>query len=521
MKCTRCEAYKNPYKINCEPFHGNPQAEILFVGEASGKTEVDGKLLNGVLVPFIGKAGKVLDELLSDIHLTRKDVAVTNACKCYIQDNEKPNRKILDACFPYLYFEIQKIKPKLIVALGETAFYALTGKNDFHKYIGRLMFSDKIKNNVYPVYHPAAIFYDGSKIDSLKDMFMEIPHLLDSKPVSIKNYEYKLIDSVKKLYQVLPILEESEVLLLDTETTGLSPYRDTLRIVQIGTEKDPKFIITKEVFEKCLDDLNPILKKAKIVGQGVIDFDFKFLNVKYGTDFAVIWDTMLAEYIISGVGNNDLTTLTWKYAPESGGYDEETYKAGGAHKVFDMGKLCQYGANDIGVLPIIKKKQEEQINANEKWPFLLHNILIPCDKSLTKMSIRGLRYDLEKVDEWDKHYKKLADGAFNQVRELEGVKECSKWFRESFNPRSSAHIKWLLLDYYKLPVLKKTDPSSKFPEGAPSIGKVEMARYAEQGNEYCELMQFYRAYQAVRKNFFSGVLPKLDDGVAHTNYSIH
>jgi len=77
-------------------------------------------------------------------------------------------------------------------------------------------------------------------------------------------------------------------------------------------------------------------------------------------------------------------------------------------------------------------------------------------------------------------------------------------------------VKWLLLEYFKLPVIKTTKKET------PSIGKGEMKRYAEQfKNPYCLVMEKYRSLQNIRDNFLSGIAPKLDNGIAHTKYSLH
>lgn len=147
---------------------------------------------------------------------------------------------------------------------------------------------------------------------------------------------------------------------------------------------------------------------------------------------------------------------------------------------------------------------------------LFENIMMPTNKILTEMSIRGIKYDIDEINKVDKVYAKKADAALDKAKMLPEIAECERHFRKQFNPKSPLHVKYLLLDLYKLPILKNTK------KGNPSIGKEEMKRYAkEHKNPYCKLMEKYRSLQGIRSNFLSGVLAHLKDGVAHTKYSLH
>jgi len=132
------------------------------------------------------------------------------------------------------------------------------------------------------------------------------------------------------------------------------------------------------------------------------------------------------------------------------------------------------------------------------------------------MSLRGIKLDIYTIYKTDEKYKLRAQKALMRAKVLPGIAECEYHFGQKFNPKSSDMIKWLLLDYYKLPVLKETK------KGNPSIQHKEMKTYAEKyDNKYCQIMEHYRSVEAIRKNFLSGVIPKLVGGVAHTTYSLH
>ena len=512
--CTRCRWHKNNY-VNCVSFDGNPNADIVFCGEAYGKTEALEK------EAFVGRAGDILNDALLKIGLDRKDIAIINAIKCYLPGNPTPTPKEMDACFPHVYREIKTINPKLVVAMGASAFYQLTGRTNFENYRGKIVFSDKIGYNVFTIFHPAATIYSSDRLESFLNDFKRIPSLVNYGKAKVRNYDFDIIPSVEEFDKIKKGLICSEHIYLDTETTGLDPFKDEITLLQLGNDSGRIYLIEPYILQDVKEDLQLIFSNTKVVAQNLA-FDAKFLYTKLGIWFeSWYWDTMIAEYIISGLYNNSLHALTCKYVPDMYGYDEKVISIGGAHNVKTKKMLCEYGANDVGVLRPIMKHQQGIIAKFPKWKYLLHKILIPNSKVLTSMSLRGVVYDIEKVKEYDRIFEKDAEDLLERVSKLESIRECEKFFKRPFNPKSSMMLRWLLLDYYKLPVLKKTKPTKNNPEGNPSVGKEEMEKYAEEyDNEYCKEMIEYRSLEAIRTNFFSGVLPKLHGNVAHTDYSI-
>jgi uracil-DNA glycosylase family 4 len=156
--CKKCDLWKSRKKA--VPGEGNPQSEIMFIGEAPGQTEdSEGK-------PFVGAAGKFLDTLISEPGLVRKDVFICNIVKCRPPRNREPRPAEIQACTPYLNRQIKIIKPKFIVALGthSTAyifqkaglpFSGITkGRGKFYQ--ARIL---GMEVTVFPTFHPAAALY--------------------------------------------------------------------------------------------------------------------------------------------------------------------------------------------------------------------------------------------------------------------------------------------------------------------------------------------------------------------------
>ena len=154
---------------------GNLDAEIVFIGEAPGKNEDEQGL------PFVGAAGKFLAEMLSTIHLERKDVYITNIVKYRPPNNRDPLPEEKQAFWPYLAQQLEIIQPKLVVTLGRHSMeYFLPEQkiSAIHGAPKRITFGSH-KLVILPLFHPAAALYNGGMRQTLIDDFSCIPNVLE------------------------------------------------------------------------------------------------------------------------------------------------------------------------------------------------------------------------------------------------------------------------------------------------------------------------------------------------------
>lgn len=143
---------------------GNPNADLMFVGEAPGEQED----LSGV--PFVGRAGQLLDKFLYAVDIERKDVYIANILKCRPPKNRDPLPEEETACIGYLREQVRLIRPKIIVCLGRIAAMKLI-KPDFKITQEHGMWFEKGNYLMTAVYHPAALLRDPrKKEDMLEDM---------------------------------------------------------------------------------------------------------------------------------------------------------------------------------------------------------------------------------------------------------------------------------------------------------------------------------------------------------------
>jgi len=146
---------------------GNPDAEVVFVGEAPGKNED----LQGI--PFVGAAGNFLNEMLATIGLTRKDIYITNIVKYRPPNNRDPLPEEKKAFLPFLESQLDVIQPKLVVTLGRHSMNCFLPDLQISECHGKPM---RLNGRVYlPLFHPAAALYNGGLRQTLLDDFARIP----------------------------------------------------------------------------------------------------------------------------------------------------------------------------------------------------------------------------------------------------------------------------------------------------------------------------------------------------------
>ncbi len=167
-RCTRCPLHQG--RTKSVPGEGPEDAEIIFIGEAPGFHEdQQGR-------PFVGAAGRFLEELLESIGLTRDDVFIANVIKCRPPSNRDPLPDEIEACKPFLDRQIELIQPKLVVTLGRFSMARAFPKARISRIHGQ---PRKISGVLYyPMYHPAAALHQPSLRSTVKEDMRRIPELL-------------------------------------------------------------------------------------------------------------------------------------------------------------------------------------------------------------------------------------------------------------------------------------------------------------------------------------------------------
>lgn len=161
-KCKKCELCNNRIQAVCGV--GNPNADIMFIGEGPGADEdKEGE-------PFVGKAGKLMNQAFIGLGITRENIYIANIVKCRPPQNRDPLKKEADACLDYLRNQVLLIKPKIIVLMGNIALKNILGE-EYGISSSRGKWVEKKGIKYMPTFHPAALLRDESKkIDFWNDL---------------------------------------------------------------------------------------------------------------------------------------------------------------------------------------------------------------------------------------------------------------------------------------------------------------------------------------------------------------
>ena len=176
--CTKCGLAQGRTQVVFGS--GDPDADLMFVGEAPGFHE------DKQGVPFVGAAGKLLEQLLAEIGSSRDQVYIANVLMCRPPGNRDPQQDEIDACEGFLYRKIELIEPRVVATLGNFATKLLSGRpTGITRVHGQEQETTLGGRRVllYPLYHPAAALYTPRMLDVLRSDFARLPELLGRETV--------------------------------------------------------------------------------------------------------------------------------------------------------------------------------------------------------------------------------------------------------------------------------------------------------------------------------------------------
>ena len=175
--CTKCPLHETRTKAVFGA--GNADAEVMFVGEAPGAEEDRQGL------PFVGRAGQLLNQLLGEIGMSREDVFIANVLKSRPPGNRDPQPLEIEACRPYLFEQVRLIEPKVVCTLGNFATKLLSGSPaGITKVRGTPQVHELGARTVFllPLFHPAAALRTPAVQETLRGDFQRLPELLAGPP---------------------------------------------------------------------------------------------------------------------------------------------------------------------------------------------------------------------------------------------------------------------------------------------------------------------------------------------------
>jgi DNA polymerase len=168
ITCPKCRLSET--RTHAVPGDGSSSAAVMFIGEGPGQNEDEQGL------PFVGRAGKLLDSLLAEVPLKRGDVFITNVVKCRPPGNRDPEPDEVAACYPYLLAQIALIRPRVIVTLGRHSMARFYPEGKISRDHGRIInIGERV---LLPLYHPAAALRNPALEQTLREDIRRIPEAI-------------------------------------------------------------------------------------------------------------------------------------------------------------------------------------------------------------------------------------------------------------------------------------------------------------------------------------------------------
>ncbi len=440
LRCEEC-----PFKGRTIGSSGPIDAEIVIVGESPGNRELrEGK-------PFVGDSGKILWSCIpEELH---SEIFVTNALQCMPLKSKKQSLigQATKACNERLIAEIKQHPRKLIIALGNSAMWSLTGNYGLKitQERGLIFNSELCEYGIMPIIHPAAIMHGTGTINQFRSDMKYALHIgkggskkkTISPKIVIVGEDISLEMATHKLQQ------NFKYVAADTETTGLNCQTDEILCLGLAVESEEVFVIPQEL---CND---PILKtflespNTKFIWHNG-KFDIQFWN-REGIEARVDEDTMLLNYALDEQGGiHDLETVGGSLlgAPNYKSMLKPYLpKKSDSYALVPKPVLYEYLGYDVSNTLQIWNVLRDRVRKDPHLEKLYTKILIPAANLLAWVESNGMMLDTHQLEENDIRLSGEIEAA---IKVLWDISETE------INPSSPAQVATLLFDKLGLPKIK-------------------------------------------------------------------
>jgi uracil-DNA glycosylase family 4 len=353
--CHDCRLWKSSqtgnglYSCNKMMGVGNPEAEIMFVGDWPGDEELKTK------IPFTGLMGQLLKRSATSVGISSEQCFYTHLCRCKPSFDKPPTKLEMNTCVKYLVEEIKRIRPKVIVALGGNVAVTLGVKGAITQIHGQVVDYevDDYKGKIIPINHPAYInnFVEQSK--QRKEWIQDLGKVLrvvkgEEGPVQ-KEVNYRVAKTPQDVNEIIEILLKAEWISYDCETTGFDCFRDKILLTSFSDEAGKGYVIpyqypgifNEEEQAAIKIQLGRVLGSPnvkKIMQNGKFDIQFLFANNIPIKMFA--FDTCLAHYLLDENSRHGLDAIVPTFTDMGSYKDGVTDYFTGKVKVVIQGCSC-------------------------------------------------------------------------------------------------------------------------------------------------------------------------------------
>lgn len=563
--CNKCPLHESAYKICCLG-RGNVDADIFFIGESPGQRGTDiGK-------PLDGDSGLLFDDIINALGLTRDDVYISNAVQCTVYDNKKINKKAIDKCRDYLFNELESVRPKVIVPLGNNALNSLLKKSGITKHRGNTY---KYKGNgwtanVMPTFHPAAILRKPGDMGLLVDDLSRVVDELNGRNKK-EVIRYRLADSIDKIKFYIEKIKKYGVVSFDTETNGTKPHRRNFKVatIQFSYKKrhgvvipishelspftKPQLKIISKLLEKEIFNNKNVIKVAQNA-----KFDLRVLKrigiKKFKGEYH---DTMILHYLENENRRHDLDSMSFELTMY-GEYWRKVHELGlldGKALEIPIKILGKYGAKDTDVTLRAFKKLLKSIKKDKELYRIYRNIYMASLLSFTEMEDNGMVLDRKYNKKLSKKFEKAIDELREKLLSYRQTKRAEKVIRslkeegvslrdgsttkpnkkyESLNLGSTDQLKFVLYKFMLSENKQKFNcgfgfkPIKYTETGAPSCSEESIIELMNNPNsddltrDFMVNLVEYKKLTTLDSKYASGMQKHLmgKDDYVHPNYKI-
>lgn len=392
---------------------GPEPCDVMIIGEAPGEYEDE------TGQPFVGRSGKLLDEMLKNVGLKRDKIYITNAVNCRPPSNRAPKTREIDACRKWLKYQLAMVKPKYVMLMGNIPLQSMLKTKGIRKYRGRPIEHEGMI--VLPTYHPAYVLRNDRRdqelvekdLKSFKDI-IEFGGIPRERAVNST-----IVDTWAKVDAMCEAL--TGVVSCDLETTCLYPWAPKAKVVTLGfgtrqaqwnvpvnhrdspwTAKDIERIV--ERVTECLDDCINVFQNGK--------FDCLWMLVHYGALWRNDFDTMLAHYLINENSLHDLETLAKLYFGAHGWDIPLADKQGAA----PFPKIADYHSHDLYYTRNLYFKLKKELADDSEVGRVFYHLLMPASRLFVEMENRGCYVDVKRMGEVEQYLLKKMATANKQLK---------------------------------------------------------------------------------------------------------
>ena len=456
--CTACPLYNEPGPV---PATGPTNAKMLYIGEAPGETEVDAPLYRPErMAPFIGGSGRIRNAILSHAGINKdKEIRTCNVVKCRPPRNRTPTDDEIRYCAKFLIEEIQNVDPNVIIAAGATPLKALTGLEGISTWRG-VPVEGFEKRKVFPTWHPAFIMRQQYQWPfAVHDM---VRAKAESSTKELRRVPIDIIINASATATADDVLADARRVgsfCFDFETTGLSPYTDTIKMVGIGVEPTQAYVYdwtdrSQQLFRALASD-----PKIEVVGQNVESFDIPFAEAKGFKFEGPVFDTMVAFHLCNAsYGHKPIKETRRQFGAEkdlsfiASLHTDMVYWKSRDHYKTDLLTVCGKDVVATARAAVDLKKELKSYGMSD----LYYKHVMPVQPVLRAMHRNGIKKDEAIAARWSYGLKKKAKELEEQLKRALG--------KPDLNIASPQQLCKLLYDDMGLPAQtreRKGKPSTR------------------------------------------------------------